>query len=304
MSYSRMKFAVGIFVIVLFISIVSFAYLLMEEKGAFEKRYKYHFITESAAAFSIGMPLKFSGFNIGAIEEIELQDNAKVYMTFSVNEKNRKWITQDSVLLVRKPLIGSPHIELYSPIGNPILEKDSKLDIYMSDDINDMISKLEPVVERLINIIDSVDKITTYIAKEDSPLKNTLKNLETFSGKLAKNDSLLTSVTGDPKATKDLVDSLSSLSSMMNEINNVSKRVDKDILDPTVLTIKEVHLITKDIREKLQTLNGVVNSVGAMDKDVGTLKDQVSLTLEKSNDLMDKIDSFMADENVNKVELP
>ncbi|MFT7860418.1 MAG: MlaD family protein [Sulfurimonas sp.] len=304
MSYNRIRLIVGIFVIVLFVTIVSFSYLLLKEKGAFERSYKYHFITESAAAFSVGMPLRFSGFKIGVIDEIELKDDGKVFMTFSVSKKNSKWITQESVLLVRKPLIGSPHIEIYSPIGVPPLKEGGELDIYLSDDINDMISKLEPAVDRLINIIDSVDKITTYIAKEDSPLKNTLKNLETFSGNLAKNDALLTSVTGDAKATQDLVDSLSSLSKVMKDMNSVSKRIETDVLEPTSLTLKELHLITKDIRKKLQKLDGVVTSVGSFDSEIVLFKEQLSVTLQKTNLLIDKIDSLMTEKESKRVELP
>jgi ABC-type transporter Mla subunit MlaD len=105
-----MKIAVGAFVIVFFVSISIFSYLLLESKGVFEERYSYYFIVDSASAFTIGMPVKFSGFGIGSIVHITLKEDGKVKVTFSVTKKNLRWINQYTYLLLKKPLIGSPHI--------------------------------------------------------------------------------------------------------------------------------------------------------------------------------------------------
>jgi ABC-type transporter Mla subunit MlaD len=111
MQYSKIKLAVGVFVITLFITIITFLYLVLEDKGTFNKRYNYHFTTDSASFFSVGMPLKFSGFDIGVIDDISLNNDGTVYMTFSVDENNRKWITEGTVLMIIKPLIGSAHMK-------------------------------------------------------------------------------------------------------------------------------------------------------------------------------------------------
>jgi len=139
-----MRLAVGLFVLILLSAIFTFLYLLLDEKGTFDKRYSYGFNTDSASSFNVGMPLKYSGFNIGVIDKISLQDDGTVHMIFSVDENNRKWVTKESVLMLKKPLIGSPHIELYSAIDNELLDENSDLTMLLSDDINDMVSKLEP----------------------------------------------------------------------------------------------------------------------------------------------------------------
>ncbi len=304
MSYNKMRFAVGLFVLILFGTIGTLMFLLLQEKGTFDKRYQFHFETDSATAFNIGMPLKFSGFNIGVIDDIELEDDGTVYMTFSVTKKNRKWISEDSVLMIRKPLIGSPHIEVYSAIGNPMLKEGGDLMILMSDDINDMISKLQPAVEQITNIISSIDKIATTFAKDDSDLMKTLRNIEKFTNNLAKNKSLLTSITGDDKATQDVVKSIDILSKIMGDIKAITSRLDKDMVDPASSSLKELEAIMKDVKGKLKSLDGVVNSVGAYDKDILELKDQIGATVQKSNEIMDKVDALMQDEDKDEVVLP
>ena len=304
MQYNKMKLAVGIFVITLFLSIGWFSYLILKEKGTFEKRYSFYFNTQSASSFSIGMPLRFAGFRIGVIDEIALNDDGSVHVKFSVNEENRKWISEHAMLLLQRPLIGSPHIEVYSTVGNEPLEDGSSIEIIISDDINAMISKLEPVVDKLINIITSIDKITNKLSADDSEIFEIVSNIKIFTTNLAKNDALLTTITGNDAATQSLIQTLESLANIMHNADLLTAKVDQDILQPSSLAIKELHAILEDVNKKLQTLDPTIQSVGALDKDLVELKDQVNVTLQKSNQLLDKVDAIMLDATKEEVELP
>jgi len=299
-----MKFFVGIFTIVLFITISTVVYFLLKEKGTFNKRYSYHFQTSSAASYKTGMPLKFSGFKIGVIDNINLKDDGNVFMTFSVDEKNRKWISKGTILILKKPLIGSAYINVISSMGNEILKENSNLQIIKSDDINDMISKLEPAVDKIIKIINSVDKITYYLARDDSEIKHTLQNIEKFSYKLANNDSLLTSMTGDKNSTQNLIKTINETTKIMKDISEISSALDGNIIAPASSTIKELDLIMKDIKQKLDALDSTVKTVGSFDKDLIELKEQISVGLAKSNQIMDKVDAIMQNEAKTEVILP
>lgn len=311
MPYEKMKLAVGLFVSILFLTIFASLYFLLNEKGTFDKRYSYHFTTDSAASFNTGMPLKFSGFDIGVIDNISLKDDGSVFMTFSVTSKYRKWIAKDSVLMIKKPLIGSPHIELYSAKGNEILKEGSSLTILMSDDINDMISKFEPAVNKLINIVNSIDIITMKMSKDDSSLNRTLSNVEKFSGNLAKNNSLLTTVTGDDTSTKNLIKTINQTTKITNEINNISKdisaittKLDANIVAPSSASVKELEGILKDVKQKLDTLDSTVKAVGSYDKDLVELKEQISVGIIKSNQIMDRVDGILQNKKKGEIKLP
>lgn len=311
MQYSKMKLAVGFFVIALFITIATFSYLLLENKGTFNKRYNYHFTTDSATFFSIGMPLKFSGFEIGIIDDISLNDDGTVFMTFSVDEHNRKWMTEGTVLMTIKPLIGSAHIEVYSVIDNEILEANTELLMLQNNDINDMISKLEPAIDKIISIINNIDSITKDIARDDSDLKLTMQNIKDFTQKLSSSDSLLTSITGDTASTQNIIASLNKTTQIMKELHDISKNISKttssldaDIMNPASSVIKELDAIMKDVKQKLDALDGTVKAVGTYDKNLIELKEQISVSLDKSNQIMDKVDALMQDETKSEVTLP
>jgi len=310
MQYSKIKFAVGLFTITLFIIIFTYLYIILEEKGLFNKRYNYYFNTKSATYFNVGMPLKFSGFNIGVIDDISLKDDGTVHMIFSVDEENKKWIREETILKMNKPLIGSPFIEIQSNLNKPHLAAGETLQIVQSDDINDMISKMEPVIEKIIKIIDNIYKISATFAREDSKLNKTFSNLDKFTQKLA-NESLLKTVTGDVKSQKEIENALSKLNASMQDIkeitqniNAVSRSINKDLVEPSSQAVKEVNAIMKDIKHKLDSLDGLVSSVGSFDKEIVDVKEQVSLAIEKSNEIMSKVDSLMQDEERSEVVLP
>lgn len=306
-----MKLAVGVFVLILFITISTFVILLLEEKGTFDKRFNFYFTANSASSFNVGMHLDFSGFNIGVIDNISLEDNGNVIMTFSVSQKNRKWISNGTYLLLKKPLIGSAHIEVHSTIGNEPLQPESIIEIKMSDDINDMISKLEPAVDNIIHIISHVETLTQTMSAPNSDIMQVLHNMNTFSTKLAKDDALLTTITGDINSTNNVISSLNQLNTLMQELNKISSDIslitqslDSKIIEPSSSVVNELDIIMKDVTHKLETLNATVNEVGGYDKELKEIKEQISSGLVKSNQIMDKVDAILVDESTQKVELP
>lgn len=311
MKYNNMKLIVGLFVISLFVTIFTFLFLLFKEKGVFEKRYTYHFETISAEYFHVGMPLKLSGFTIGAIDTITLEDDGNVYMSFSLTQSKRKWMTQGSVLMIIKPLLGSPHIEVFTSLDTPILKDGASLTIISSDSINELVMKIQPIVKKSLNILDSVNKITTYLASEDSELKHILQNMEKLSAKLANDDSLLTSLTGDKSSAKNISKSLDTTSKILkdikkitSDINAITSSLNKTIINPASSSISEIELIMKDVKQKLDALDGTIKTIGTYDKDLGELKNQITVGIQKSNQIIDKVDAIMSDESASEVTLP
>jgi len=311
MKYNNMKLTVGLFVIILFVTVFTFLFLLFKEKGLFENRHTYHFQTRTAEFFHVGMPLKLSGFTIGAIDTISLEDDGSVSMSFSITQSKRKWITKGSVLMIMKPLIGSSHIEVFTSLDTPVLENGSSLMIISNDSINDLIMKVQPIIKKSLHILDNVEKITSYLASEDSELKHILQNMEKLSAKLANDDSLLTSVTGDKTSARNVVKSLDETTKILTDIkkitqdiNTITSSLNQTIINPASSSISELELIMKDVKQKLDALDGTVKTIGTYDKDLGELKNQISVGIQKSNQIIDKVDAIMSEEKDVEVQLP
>jgi ABC-type transporter Mla subunit MlaD len=303
MNYEKMKKSVGLFLVVVFITLIGFGYVFLDKKGAFNKNYKYYTNSKSAMTFQVGMPVKYSGFDIGSIHKIFLEDDGNVKIAISIDENYQKFMAKNSTLILKKPLLGSPHIELHRASGSNILEENSFLELTISDDINDIVSKLEPVSDKLITIVENMERITSYIASDDAPLTNTLKNLETFSGKLANNDSLLTTITGDDQVSKTLVAALDSLDQTLKNVEKLSEGLEEKIVDPSSQSVKNINDILEDIKQKLKKLDQTVDTVVELNPDIKNIKKEIEYATAKSNELLDKVDGLLADDK-QKMELP
>lgn len=312
MQYREMKRSVAIAVLSLIFLILGFAVFIIKEKGYFEPNYTYYFIVNDASSIKRGTPLNYSGFTIGVIKKIELLDSGQAQMSFELNEKNRRWIRNNTVLTIKRPLIGTSYIEISRIDPNiALLEPNSFVMVDMSNDINDIIERLEPVVNKATTILDNIEKITSYLASKDSALFKSIENLNQITHKIAQNDSLLTSLTGDRNATQNIIASLDHLNEILRNVETISQdfakisgSLDPKIIDPSSKAIGDVGKIMQDIRHKLRLLHGTISEIGKYKKELGDARKKISSTINKSNKVMNRVDSLLGGTNNQKVELP
>jgi len=305
MHYTQMKRSVGIAVLFLIGLLVSFIVFIILEKDYLEPRYTFHFVVNDASAVSVGTPLTYSGFTIGMIDEIELLKSGEAQMSFSLSKKDRHWIRKNTELTIKRPLVGSSHIEISpSDASSPILEANAFVKVKLSNDINDIIERLEPIVYKATNIVNNIDKITTYLADEDSDLLQSIQNINRITYKIAHDDSLLTSLTGDRNATQSVIASLAHLAEVLQEVAHISASLDDKIVDPTSATINDLDSIMKDIQSKLRLLHGTVKEIGRYKTQLSQARKKISATIHKSNQVVNRVDTILGGSSDQKVELP
>ena len=334
MSYRKMKTMVGLFMLVLLAVGAASIWFLLETKGAFDKKHRFFFQTESAESFYIGMPLKFSGFEVGVIEDIHLNQDGTVKMDFWVREQHVKWVNRDTFLVLKRPLIGSPHIEVHTQAKQDALKANSQIKIIISDDINDMISKLEPAVGTLVNIINSADQITALALNEEDGLQkilsnlekvlsnieqfsssiaqsesllttltgdesstenisNILNNMERFSGNISQEGSLLSIITGDRNSTQQLIAALNETAGIMQNLSGLTRGANSSLVQPSTKAIEQVNQLLAHVRRQLISLDPMIKTIANSDQDLLEIKKQVSVGLEKSNEIIDAVDSLL-----------
>lgn len=310
MSYSKMKIAVGIFTFFTTILLIAAIFFILKYKGVFEKSYTYAFYANSAENFDIGTPIKYSGFQIGYINKIDFTYDGKVFVHFLVKSKNTKWINRRAYLLLRKPLIGGATISLIANANYPKISPNAILSYEVQDDINSLILQLKPVLQNVKNVIANIDKLTNELSNKNGSLMKTLDNVQKVTAKFANNKSMLDAVTGEKKSTKNITQSIESLKEIMHEvqkstvkINQILEEVDQGIIKPTKKIPNNINDILEDAKQKLKTLNGLVNAIGKSDQDIVLLKEQILLAVDKANGLIDSVNSLIQKDK-KKVTLP
>ncbi|MDP1759580.1 MAG: MlaD family protein, partial [Thermodesulfovibrionales bacterium] len=265
--FARLTGKVGLFFIVAVIGIIATVVFIGIERGLFTAKYKIYFTVDKGTGFFEGMPVKLSGFKIGKIDSISLDEHAKVKVTLLINRKYGKWIREDSkAILTKEGFVGETVIDV--TVGNqskPVLKDDSAIQFEKTRGLEDIAEEVKPVLNEIRDII-------SYVNDPKGDIKQTLANLKTLSSGL--------------NATKESVDKL--LKNADSNISGVSSDASKALknIDKTVSSMND------KINPVIDKLNRTMDNA---EKTTANLKDAVEKAAPKVPPLLNKGEDALSD---------
>jgi phospholipid/cholesterol/gamma-HCH transport system substrate-binding protein len=273
MTLSR-EFKVGLFIILTTIIILLSLLYLAYEKGFFEKVFTFTLSSKSGDGFTEGMPVVISGFNIGKVHALELNDKGIVLIRIKIPERHVKWVKKDSTFILYRPLIGASRIiVITNNLSSPQLPENKIPEVEIVNDINDVITKVPPLIEKI-----------TLIAT----------NLETLSNNLA-----------NPKGDFNRI--LNNVTKVTDNLDNLLKKIDKiaDKTDAQLFgkdgTLPQINNILKDIIVKLEKLNTTVDNINKISqeasegvKDFPFLRSDIDDTVKAVDAVVNKLDDLIS----------
>jgi phospholipid/cholesterol/gamma-HCH transport system substrate-binding protein len=273
MSLSR-EFKVGLFIILTTIVILLSLLYLAYEKGFFEKVYTFTLSSKSGDGFTDGMPVVFSGFNIGKVDALELNDKGIVLIHIKIPERHVKWVKQDSSFILYRPLIGASRIIVTTTnLHGSQLPENKIPEVEIVNDINDVITKVPPLIEKI-----------TLIAA----------NLETLSHNLANPKGDFNRILGNVNQATENLDSI------LKKVDKIADKTDTQLFGKDG-TLPQVNNILKDIVGKLEKLNTTVDNINKISqeasegmKDIQILRSDIDDTVNSINSVVNKLDNFIS----------
>jgi len=293
----NIAFRVGLFVVVTVLLITAFVGYVAYKKNVFSKVYTFTFSSKSGEGFSEGMPLVFSGFEIGKVQSLELNEKGVVIITIKVPERHVRWIRSDTIFILDRPLIGSAKIVVYTEsLNSPVLSTDMVPEIYPVDSINEAIQKVQPILKKIDTILANSVKITTNL-----------------SGK----ETLLEMATGDRESVKSINELLKKskdigykLDSILKKADSLTAKTDEGLFGADGL-LPLIRTMLKDIIGKLERLNAAIDelpeissNVSKSTGDLDKLRQDIDATIDSSNELLKNIDRILPGEKEREIKLP
>ncbi len=243
---------IGVFVVVAILGFLAVIFFIGADKDLFTQKYRLKFTVEKGTGFSRGMPVKLSGFRIGRINTISLNEMAMVDIEIQIGKEYQKWIKKDSVAkLVKEGLVGDNIIEVSVGTQQAEILKDGAFIKFektkgLEEVANDIADKVKPV---LIEVKD----IISYVNDPDGDIKQSMKNIRVLTADLhstrEKVDLLLT----DSKLkvgtlSADAETLLKTAGNKINAIGPVLEKVDRSMasVDQKLPQLLEKAVITMD----------------------------------------------------------
>ncbi|WP_457570891.1 MlaD family protein [Desulfovulcanus sp.] len=268
-SFKSIEVKVGIFIaLILALSILILIYIGYK-KEIFSRKISYYVISKTGENIERGIPVRLSGFKIGQVENVFLNNIDYVKIEIRILEKYQKWFRQDSrIILDQEGIIGNSYLKLVpgTEKAEP-LKPGSEIILDKVAGLNEILIQAQPVIEDLKAIVSNVRVITDQFLDKNGTMQKILFNLEQVTEKLQKNRGLLYYLTEDQRPVQKVDRILSStdrlMSSMEQLLQNATMRV-KD-LGP----IEDEFLgITKDARSFVQELQGIRGDISPIIENV------------------------------------
>lgn len=278
---------IGLFAAVAIAGVVAIVLFMGADKDLLTPKYQLKFTTEKGTGFAKGMPVKLSGFRIGRIKSISLNQQAMVDVDIEVSKKYQKWIkTDSSAKLVKEGLVGDSIIEVSVGSSEAKMLKDGDAIVYeknrgLEEIANDIAEEVKPVLME-------VKEIISYINDPQGDIKQSLGHIkvltEQLQGTREKVDSLLVSsqenVTTLAKRGTDVLENANA------KVTDLGPTLDK--IDQSVASIE---------RSLPPLLQKVDTSMSHLEKTTQQLHQASEKMLPRIPKLVNKVEDVMLNTN-------
>ncbi|NTW76743.1 MAG: MCE family protein [Syntrophaceae bacterium] len=302
---------VGLFIasttVIIIVSLLYLAY----EKDIFSRTYTYTLSSRSGDGLTEGMPVVFSGFNIGKVSSLELDDKGMVLIKIKITERHVKWVKSDSEFILYRPLIGAPRIDVITRnLNSPPLSEESVVAMGSVNDINDAIARVQPLLDRITKIADHWEHLSSNLADPRGDLNRILGNAQKITATLSTRKSFLEMAIADKESVEAIHEALKKIKDIAIKIDKMADETDQQIFDKEG-TLPRLNIILKDIAGKLKKLDETVDNINKISKDTSDgvkdfrmLRSDIDDAVNAIDDVARKIDALISSKKEPEFKLP
>ncbi|AAZ96931.1 ABC-type transport system periplasmic component [Thiobacillus denitrificans ATCC 25259] len=307
---NKLHFKVGLFAATsLFLAAVFVVYLL-HARGFFEDIFELRLAAASADGVAPGVPVVFSGIEIGRVSTLGLNDDGGIVIRAEFLERNAKWLRETSTFTLDKPLVGGAKIRVDSPdLDAPTLADGSTV-LLLSSDVS---KEIPALVERVKAILANVEHLT----RKDGEVNATLANVEKLTGRMTGEYGMLEGLLGSAEKARAVTDSLDKTRALITKLDGIALKTDRWLFAPdgvaeeTRASLAQVRLMLNDAQASLKKADAVM--ANAVDisadvkqgtQDIAALRSEIDDAVRKANALVNEINKKWPFARDPEVKLP
>ena len=314
----RIEFKVGLFITITSLLIMASIGYVAYKKGVFSKVYTYTLSSKTGENLTEGMPVAVWGFTIGRVSSLELNDQGTVLIRIKIPERHIRMIRADSKFVLDKPLIGSPRIVVKTTdLNGPLLSPETIPEITESNDINELIKRAQPIIDKADRIMANIEQITANLADPKGEVNRILRDAEALIARFSKKESLLEMAVGDPESVKSIHEALKKLRDITVKADGILQRVDAMAgkTDEEIYgrdgVLPQFRNILRDLLAKLAKIDATFDNINKVSseaadstKDLKALRNELDETVTAIGNLANEIDRKIPFKTRPEIKLP
>lgn len=302
---------VGLFVIVTSLLVILGILFMAYKKGLFQAEETYHLASKTGSGLTVGMPLMFSGFKIGKVVNLELNEQGIVVVTIRVPSQHKKWLRKDSRFILEKPLIGSPQLKVVTDnMDSPLLSSQEVPTIYEVDDINDAIKKFQPIIEKVTLITDHIERITASLADPQGDMSKILRHSGQVTEALAQKKGLIDFIIGEKESIEAVHATLRNARTISEQVSGLLKKTDEEVYGKEGVIpglIRVLQEVTANLTKLGKVMDNVIKISGdtaEATKDLRLLRHELDITVNSLNELINELNRKIPFRSQPEIKLP
>ena len=297
--------------------IAGFVGYVLYSRGVFEDTQRLRLIADNAEGIGIGTDLMFSGFPIGKVRNIRLQEDGKVRIAVRVRGSEAKWLRTSSVFVIDVPLVGAAKLRVFSHnLSDPPLEDRAERPVLRGDTAQE----IPRLVATLRSVLENIEQITG----PGGSLQASLANLRVVTERLSGKGGVLAATLGGEQEAKKVIETIDRTNALLGKLGGVTDRLDGilaktdqrvfaqgGVMDGTQQAVTQANALLGEVRESLRKVDQVLKdaqevsgNAKAATQDLGALRAEVDASLRKINGMIDEINRKWPFKRDAEIKLP
>ncbi|WP_410498419.1 MlaD family protein [Chitinibacter sp. S2-10] len=256
--FQLLGWRVGVFASVIALAVIVLLAVLAERQGYFNPKARLHFVAESGAGLAPGMQVRLSGFRIGVVDEVSLNDQAKVDVALLIENRYMKWVKNDALAILQQDgLIGDHFIEISGGSAKaPMMKVGGVLPFAPALGLADIALDLR---NRTVPIFESVQQTLDYVNDPKGDIRQTLTNVQLLTAEVRETREKLNQLleSSDRLMNQEMKSTLRSADQLLVRADGIASEFAKQmppILSGAASSVHNVQAITEDASATMRVL--------------------------------------------------
>jgi len=246
----------------------------MHARGVFDRTQSLTLIAQDAEGVAAGMPVMFSGFPIGQVSGMTLNETGQVRIEVRIKVKEARWLRSSSTFSLERQLLGGAKIRVVSPkMTDPPLGADAERLLTATDASKD----IPQVIARANSILQNVDEII----RPDSSFNQTLVNLKAVTARMAGEYGIIEGLTGSPENAQNVLETVEGVNALVASLKGVTARADNvlaktdqkmfaqgGVVDEMQKFMLQLNALLADTRDSLKKADVILANAQAASADI------------------------------------
>lgn len=257
MNYKISSFerAVGLFLLVSFVTVLAVLGSLVAKSHFFKKTYAYIIMVENVNQLQKGTKLQVKGLTIGSVSDINLEEKGIFKVMLEVEDKYHVFMKMGSAIHFKNPIIvGEKILEVVIGEGPELLEDNAILPVNEGEDI---VKKIGDINWQKVNSI--LDKLDSTMGHTDLLMAALSKDIPKVTARTPKMASDVEKTIAEMNALiKDLTELKPFLKQATADLPQITSKTDKAIGEAILVlrAAQSTWLLKSNVKEAKKELEG------------------------------------------------